>query len=197
VSVHRKSAGSILPALARAARRPVLPLLLCAALAGCRQKIAPYTIPLAAQAPVALEQPPTNQPPPVITTEPSPDFGPLPPVNPPPPAPRRHSGPKEEPAPPAPTEAPVPPPPDLSIGSLSTGTGSTPQVQQQAQDMISSILKSVTALPAKTADAQKHQIRQVRHFLDQAQQALNTGDTEGAKNLATKARLLMDDLEKK
>jgi hypothetical protein len=63
--------------------------------------------------------------------------------------------------------------------------------------MISSILKSLAALPARIADAQKRQVRQVRHFLDQAQQALNTGDTEGAKNLATKAHLLMDDLEKR
>jgi hypothetical protein len=37
----------------------------------------------------------------------------------------------------------------------------------------------------------------VRHFLDQAQQALNSGDADGAMNLATKAKLLMDDLEKK
>ena len=63
--------------------------------------------------------------------------------------------------------------------------------------MISSILKRIAALSTKTADAEKPQIRQIRHFLDQAQQALNTGDTEGAKNLATKARQLMDDLEKK
>ena len=63
--------------------------------------------------------------------------------------------------------------------------------------MISSILRRIAALTAKTADAEKRQIRQVRHFLDQAQQALRTGDTEGAKNLATKARLLMDDLEKR
>jgi hypothetical protein len=63
--------------------------------------------------------------------------------------------------------------------------------------MISSILKQIAALSTKTTDAEKRQIRQIRHFLDQAQQALSTGDTEGAKNLATKARLLMDDLEKK
>ena len=63
--------------------------------------------------------------------------------------------------------------------------------------MISSIQRRIAALSARTADSQKRGIRQVRHFLDQAQQALSTGDTEGANNLATKAGLLMDDLEKK
>jgi hypothetical protein len=36
----------------------------------------------------------------------------------------------------------------------------------------------------------------VRNFLEQAQQALNSGDADGATNLATKARLLMDEVEK-
>jgi hypothetical protein len=33
--------------------------------------------------------------------------------------------------------------------------------------------------------------------VEQAQQALTSGDSDGAINLATKARVLMDDLEKK
>ncbi len=35
----------------------------------------------------------------------------------------------------------------------------------------------------------------VRNFQKQAQQALKTGDAEGAKTLATKGKLLLDDLE--
>jgi hypothetical protein len=80
---------------------------------------------------------------------------------------------------------------------LSNGDEATAQTQQQAQEMIASILKRIAALPSKTANAQKREISKIRHFLDQAQQALNSGDAEGANNLATKARLLMDDLEKK
>jgi hypothetical protein len=72
-----------------------------------------------------------------------------------------------------------------------------PESLQQARDLIASILKRIDALPTKTADSQKKQVSQVRHFLDQAQKALNSGDAEGAFNLATKAKLLMDDLEKK
>jgi hypothetical protein len=93
--------------------------------------------------------------------------------------------------------ASAPEPAALAIGSLSTGGDAAPQSQQQAHDLIASILKRIAALPAKTADAQKKQVRQIHNFIDQAQRALNSGDAEGAKNLATKANLLMDDLEKK
>jgi len=36
----------------------------------------------------------------------------------------------------------------------------------------------------------------VRNFRKDAQEALKSGDAEGAKTLATKAKLLLDDLEK-
>jgi uncharacterized phage infection (PIP) family protein YhgE len=91
----------------------------------------------------------------------------------------------------------APDPAAVAIGALSTGSDATPQGQQQVKDLIASIVKRIAALPAKTADDQKAQLRQVKQFLDQAQQALTSGDAEGAKNLATKAKLLMDDVEKK
>jgi hypothetical protein len=172
-----------------------LALLLATGLAGCRHKIAAFTIPHGAQAPVALEEPQLPDPPPTIASLPVPELGPISPPA-PTPAPRRRPtpAPKEEQPP---TQVAEAAPAELAIGTLSSGGDLAPQIQQQAQDMISSILKRIAALSTKTADAEKRQIRQVRHFLDQAQQALNTGDTEGAKNLATKAGLLMDDLEKK
>lgn len=170
-------------------------LLLVAGLAGCRHKAPAFTIPRGVQAPVALDEPPTPDQPPMIASLPVPE---LPPISTPAlsPAPRHRPNPtpkEEQPA----TQVAEAAPAELAIGTLSSGGDLAPQIQQQAQDMISSILKRIAALSAKTADAEKRQVRQVRHFLDQAQQALNSGDTEGAKNLATKARLLMDDLEKK
>ena len=45
-------------------------------------------------------------------------------------------------------------------------------------------------------DAEKAQISKIRNFQRQAQEALTSGDLEGAKTLATKAKLLLDDLEK-
>ncbi len=54
----------------------------------------------------------------------------------------------------------------------------------------------MNALPAQKAEEQKAQVSKVKNFLKDAQEALNTGDAEGAKTLATKAKLLLDDLEK-
>jgi hypothetical protein len=130
----------------------------------------------------------------MIATLPPPQLGPLP-VPPPPPARRRR---RVVPAPPPPVQvASAPETAAVAIGSLSTGPDATSQSQQQAKDLIASIQKRIAALPAATAAAQQTQVRQVKQFLDQAQQALTSGDAEGAKNLATKAKLLMDDIEKK
>jgi len=43
---------------------------------------------------------------------------------------------------------------------------------------------------------EKAQISKVRNFQRQAQEALNSGDAEGQRLLATKAKLLLDDLVK-
>ena len=181
--------------LARAGRLPILTLILMAGIAGCRHKPPTFLIPKNAQAPVSLEVPSAPEPPLSIATVPEPELPALsPPLPTPTPRKRPTPAPKEEAQPPAQiAEAPA----ELAIGTLSTGGDPTPQSQTEAQDTIASILKRIAALPAKAAEAERKQIRQVRHFLDQAQQALNSGDAQGAQNLATKARLLMDDLEKK
>jgi hypothetical protein len=176
-------------------RAPALALVLAAGLAGCRHKVAPFTLPSAAHAPIDLELPSSPEPPPLIATLPPPELAPLPSIPPPPPRRRPAPAPKEDAQPPVPTAEAAPA--TLAIGMLSTGGDATPQTQQQAQEMIASILKRIAALPSRTANAQKKEVRQIRHFLDQAQQALNSGDAEGANNLAIKARLLMDDLEKR
>jgi hypothetical protein len=167
------------------------------AMTGCRHRPAPFTIPIGAQTPLALEDPNASQSLPEIADLPEPELAPLPDVPTAPMPPRRRTTvtPREEVPPPVTPNEPAPA--ELAIGSLSTGGEIAPQLQQQAKDMISSILKRIAALPARTADAQKKQIRQVRNFLDQARQAVESGDAQGAKNLATKARLLMDDLEKR
>jgi hypothetical protein len=182
----------------RSARTPALALLLAIALAGCRHKNMPVVFPQIAHAPVELETPLSDSLP-MIEPLPEPELGDLPSL--PPPArtvPRKKPATKEDAQVPSP--APVASEAEtaaVAIGTLSTGGDAAPQAQQQAQDLIASIQKRIAALPAKTADAQRRQIRQVENFLKQAQDALNSGDGEGAKNLANKARLLMDDLEKK
>jgi hypothetical protein len=179
----------------RAGGTAALSLGMALGLAGCRHKAKPVALPQTARAPIELETIPGPQPPPLIATVPGPEPAPLP--TPPPPARRRRRA-TPAPAPATPVQvASAPEPAAVAIGSLSTGGDVTQQSQQQARDLIASIVKRIAALPGTLADAQKGAIRQVKQFLTQAQQALDSGDAEGAKNLATKAKLLMDDVEKK
>ena len=177
-------------------------VMLVVGVAGCHHK-APYVLPnAAATAPVALEPLPDAKDPPVIAAQ---QPVPVPALTPPVQTPRTR---RRRPAPAAaPPVAPAPAPPvqvaqaepptgAVAIGALSAGGEATPQSQQDARNLIGGIEKRLAALPAKTADAEKDQVRQVRYFLKQAQEALESGDAEGAKTLATKAKLLMDDMEK-
>jgi predicted small lipoprotein YifL len=164
-------------------------------LAGCHKKI-PLVLPQVSTAPIDVEVPPEPEDPPMIAEVPPPDLTPAVPVPAPPKKVTRRK-PTPPPAPPPVQVASAAPDPAAAIGSLSTGGSSTPQNQQQAKELIESIKKRIEALPGKTASGQKAQLRQVSYFLKQAQQALDSGDVEGANNLAIKARLLMDDIEKK
>jgi hypothetical protein len=97
-----------------------------------------------------------------------------------------------EPAPPTAEPAPV----ENPIGALTAGSESNPQSKQEAADLIASIEKSLNSLPTQTDEEKKAQINKVRNFWRDAQDALKSGDAEGAKMLATKAKLLLDDMEK-
>jgi ribosomal protein S20 len=79
---------------------------------------------------------------------------------------------------------------------LTAGGEANPQTKQEASDLITASEKRLNALPAQKAEEEKAQVSKVKNFLKDAQEALNTGDAEGAKTLATKAKLLLDDLEK-
>jgi ribosomal protein S20 len=103
----------------------------------------------------------------------------------------------------APAEPPVqvaaaapPPPEETAIGALTAGGEASPQTKQDAEDLIASSEKRLNALSAQKAEEEKAQVSKVKNFLKDAQDALKSGDAEGAKTLATKAKLLLDDLEK-
>ncbi|WP_353068596.1 hypothetical protein RBB75_15430 [Tunturibacter empetritectus] len=88
------------------------------------------------------------------------------------------------------------PSPDAAVGALTAGGETNPQTKQDAEELIASIDKRLSALPAQKVEEQKAQVSKVRNFWKDAQDALKSGDAEGAKTLATKAKLLLDDLEK-
>jgi hypothetical protein len=94
------------------------------------------------------------------------------------------------------TQPAAQPPAAQAIGALSAGGDVNPHAQQEVTDLIGSIDKRLSGLSAQVAETQKAQISRIRNFEKQAQDALASGDLEGAKTLATKAKLLLDDLEK-
>ena len=165
---------------------------------GCRHKTQVATLPKVL-APVELEDIPEPENLPMIEA----------PVVKPLPVPVLTSAgkPKREKKKPAPKVAPPEPaqvasaaPPvsaeETAIGALTAGGEASPQTKQEAADLIASIEKRLNALPAQKTDDQKAQVSKVKNFLKDAQDALKSGDAEGAKTLATKAKLLLDDLEK-
>ncbi len=82
------------------------------------------------------------------------------------------------------------------LGALTTGGEVSPKTQQETTELIASGERRLQAVAGTKARDQVSQLKEVRHFLDQAKEVLATGDAEGAKTLATKAKLLIDDLEK-
>lgn len=173
---------------------------LCAGLmlfaCGCHKKVltAPPLPPI--QDPVALVSLPLPEPPPMIE----------PPVVKMPPVPiaaaaarprRERRKPYTKPAPEPQMANTEPPVETTAIGELTSGGAeANPRSQQEAADMIAANEKRLNALPSQILDEQKAQISKVKNFQRQAQEALSSGDAEGAKTLATKAKLLLDDLSK-
>lgn len=86
---------------------------------------------------------------------------------------------------------------DTVIGALTPGgADQTPQARQDARELLTSTDRRLNALPAQTQQTQKAQISQIRNFWRQGVDAFKAGDAEGARTLALKAKLLLDDLEK-
>jgi hypothetical protein len=88
-------------------------------------------------------------------------------------------------------------PETASIGELSAGNSpDNSKLRAQTAALIADIEKRIKALPASTLKQKQSALTKVQLFLKQAKDALNSGDPEGANNLATKSKLLLDDLLK-
>ncbi len=81
-----------------------------------------------------------------------------------------------------------------AIGALTAGSEQNPKTMQEAAELISSNERRLSSLTSQLAQAQASLVSKVRTFQRAAQQALGTGDAEGARTLAMKGKLLLDDL---
>lgn len=169
-------------------------------LTGCRHKPNPILLSAQIQTPVPLATPPEPAKPQVVEPQPLPK-APVVAVK-PPRKPRRRTTPAPKPAEttPAPVQvasAATSAPDGASvIGALTAGGDASPQKHQQAADLIAAITKRLGALSTSLVEQERVQVGQVKNFLRQSQTALDSGDSEGSLNLATKAKLLLDDLTK-
>jgi hypothetical protein len=83
------------------------------------------------------------------------------------------------------------------IGQLTTGDSATGEkAKRETEDMISSTEQGLNGIKRSLSTEEKVTAAQSRTYLKQAQQALDNGDTDGAHTLATKAKLLLDELTK-
>ncbi len=67
---------------------------------------------------------------------------------------------------------------------------------RETADLIGETEQGLNAIKRALSTEEKVTAAQIRTYLKQAQQALGTGDMDGAHTLATKAKLLLDELTK-
>src|ERR1700691_758756 len=95
--------------------------------------------------------------------------------------------------PPAPATVGTPSP----IGQLTTGDSAMGEkAKRETADLIGGTEQGLSGIKRSLSTEEKVTAAQIRTFLKQAQQALDNGDTDGAHTLATKAKLLLDELTK-
>ena len=168
---------------------------LCAGATGCRHKQKVVAVPAPPPETVPLEKGPS---PPLVATVPL-ETAPMPSVAPPKkvPKPRRKAVPPPVVLPPVEVAIAEPlPEPGAIIGSLTAGGDATPEKKQRAGDLIADLEKRLAALSNEFSKKQRDGITRVRNFEREARKALDSGDAEGAVTLATKAKLLLDDIVK-
>ncbi len=179
-------------------KRVWLALVMCVAATGCRHKPAPYVaaVSLPPLAPVPVDKSPETASAPLVPPVPAPT-APVTNVK----LPKKVKKPKKKPAVPAASLAPVqvagggaPVPAASVVGALSAGGQDSPGRHKQAADLLAALKKRLAGLPSDVAERQKTQVDRVKYFWDEANKALEAGDADGAWTLATKARVLLDEV---
>ena len=81
------------------------------------------------------------------------------------------------------------------IGELTAGdSAAAAQTSRQAEDLIKLTQDGVDKIKRTLTADEKKTVAEIAAFLKKAQQALQNGDVDGAYGLATKAKLLLDEL---
>jgi hypothetical protein len=84
-----------------------------------------------------------------------------------------------------------------SIGQLTTGdSASGERTKHETADLIGATQQGLSGIKRTLSDDEKATAGQIHNYLKQAQQALENGDADGAHLLATKAKVLLDELMK-
>jgi len=87
------------------------------------------------------------------------------------------------------------PPTATPIGDLTAGDiGQTALTSRQAADLIKTTRDGADGIKRALSSEEKKTVAEIQTFLKRAEQALKAGDAEGAIGLATKAKLLLDEL---
>jgi hypothetical protein len=83
------------------------------------------------------------------------------------------------------------------IGQLTTGDSAMGEkTKRETTDLIGVTEQGLNGIKRALSTEEKVTAAQIRTYLKQAQQALASGDMDGAHTLATKAKLLLDELTK-
>jgi len=169
----------------------IVACLLTLFLSGCIHKAPPAAQPLAPPIvdtpPPPPDSAPKDLPPPVISV-PNPTPAPDTTQSEPPKPPVKHKKPASKPVQQASNEAPE----VSAIGQLSSGA---PQdLRQRTANSIASTEHGLNNIGRTLNDQEKKTAVQIREFLKQARDALASGDVEGARTLAAKAKVLLGEL---
>jgi hypothetical protein len=82
------------------------------------------------------------------------------------------------------------------IGQLSTGTAGQTQSRKDTVDLITNTENGVNGIKRTLSPQEEETVVQIRTFLTKARVALSNEDLDGAFTLATKAKVLLDELNK-
>ena len=82
----------------------------------------------------------------------------------------------------------------VALGKLTAG-GEAGGMRQQTEELLRAQQRRLTALSAAVTTSHIQQVQQTRLFLQQAAEAWEKQDLEGTRTLATKAKVLLDELQ--